>query len=30
MTWRLEIALQTPAHSALGDLLSYASGSALA
>ena len=25
MTWRLEIALQTPAHSALGDLLSYAS-----
>ena len=25
MTWRLEIAVQTPAHSALGDLLSYSS-----
>lgn len=25
MSWRVEIALQTPAHSALGDLLSYAS-----
>lgn len=30
MTWRLEIALQTPAHSALGDLLSYASAEPLA
>ncbi|MBS0454409.1 MAG: primosomal protein N' [Proteobacteria bacterium] len=30
MTWRLEIALQTPAHSALGDLLSYASSDPLA
>ncbi|MGR4872265.1 primosomal protein N' [Variovorax sp. LARHSF232] len=30
MTWRLEIAVQTPAHSALGDLLSYASGAELA
>ncbi|SFN24392.1 primosomal protein N' [Variovorax sp. OV329] len=30
MTWRLEIALQTPAHSALGDLLSYASPEPLA
>ncbi|HYP69721.1 MAG TPA: primosomal protein N' [Variovorax sp.] len=29
MTWRLEIALQTPAHSALGDLLSYASPQSL-
>ncbi|WP_102905587.1 MULTISPECIES: primosomal protein N' [unclassified Variovorax] len=25
MTWRLEIAVQTPAHAALGDLLSYTS-----
>jgi len=30
MTWRLEIAVQTPAHSALGDLLSYASAEPLA
>lgn len=30
MNWRLEIALQTPAHSALGDLLSYASNVPLA
>jgi len=25
MAWRLDIAVQTPAHAALGDLLSYAS-----
>jgi primosomal protein N' (replication factor Y) len=30
MTWHLEIAVQTPAHSALGDLLSYASAAELA
>ncbi|HSV60395.1 MAG TPA: primosomal protein N' [Variovorax sp.] len=29
MTWRLEIAVQTPAHSALGDLLSYRSTQSL-
>ena len=30
LAWRLEIAVQTPAHSALGDVLSYASPEALA
>ncbi|MDM0117092.1 primosomal protein N' [Variovorax sp. J22R133] len=30
MTWRLEIAVQTPAHSALGDVLSYSSADRLA
>ncbi|MBO9652247.1 MAG: primosomal protein N' [Variovorax sp.] len=26
MNWRIDVAVQTPAHSALGDVLSYASG----
>ncbi|MEJ8815923.1 primosomal protein N' [Variovorax ureilyticus] len=26
MSWRIDVAVQTPAHSALGDVLSYASG----
>ncbi|MEJ1165390.1 primosomal protein N' [Variovorax sp. CCNWLW186] len=30
MAWRLDIAVQTPAHAALGDLLSYASAAPLA
>ncbi|RZI92725.1 MAG: primosomal protein N', partial [Variovorax sp.] len=30
MNWRVDIAVQTPAHSALGDLLSYASAVPLA
>ena len=30
MIWRLEIAVQTPAHSALGDVLSYSNAEALA
>ena len=30
LSWRLEVAVQTPAHSALGDVLSYASAEAVA
>ncbi|SCK61095.1 replication restart DNA helicase PriA [Variovorax sp. HW608] len=29
MNWRIDVAVQTPAHSALGDVLSYASGAPL-
>ena len=30
MSWRIDVAVHTPAHAALGDLLSYASATVLA